>query len=467
VRFSSIRRPAVIGIALLALILTGDLARSYQSWTQAQGWEYEWIARAWADGKGYSYPGGKAGALAYSKDQKDPNAYYATAWEEPVPVLLLGTFFRLFGDYGRLAMTLANALFFGATLVLVYHLGRWIAGPWLGLISAALLALIPGIHSLIKVYIGGSMLAGLLVSVCALLLLWFQERPSVRRGLLLGGVIGFTVLTQAATIAFIPAAGIVALLSSGPLTWRGWGGAGVIVGAALLLLSPWAVRNYITFDEFVPVRNGAGYVAYVGNRALAETFKPSLVHDDAQFKPPWTAENLLDAVRLIGMIPNRRDLETYAQNTVGATAPDQYADFNEAQRDKALMAGALDFMFRHPLVTLQLATAKAIFFFYQRELRWQHLIPVSIVGLLAILGLALSLKDRRAMALGLMALAYVGVYSITFPFYYRYRYPIEPVLAVLAGISAIWLAQLGCQLRERLFGAPGADAPQVRAGPSG
>jgi hypothetical protein len=175
-------------------------------------------------------------------------------------------------------------------------------------------------------------------------------------------------------------------------------------------------------------------------------------------RPPWITENLLDAVRLIDIAQNRRDLEAYARNTTRATAPNEYANFNEAQRDKALMAGALDFMLRHhPLLTLQLMAAKAVRFLYRPELGWRQRIPVGIVGLLAIFGLISSLKDRRVAPLGLMALAYAGVYVVSYPFYYRYRYPIEPVLVTLAGIAVIRLVQLGGPLRARLSRAPLAD----------
>jgi hypothetical protein len=457
----------ITAISLLALVLAGDLTRVFLGWRHAQGWEYEWIARAWADGKGYSYPGDRRWLFnpANPDERTDPNGYYATAWEEPVPVFLLGTFFRLLGDYGRLAMTLANALFFAATLVVVYHLGRRITGPWLGLVSAALLVMIPTVHSLVKVYLGGSVLAGLLVSVCALLLLWFMEHASLRRSLLLGGVIGLAMLAHAPTIAFLPVAVIVALASQGPLTWRAWRIAGVIVGAALFVVSPWAVRNYATFGELVLVKNGAGLMTYIGNRALAETIEPSLVDHDAPFKPPWKSEHLLDSVRRTDVSQNLRDLQVYSENTVRALAPDRYAEFNEAQRDKALMADALGFILRHPLTILQLAAVKALKFLFPTRLDWLHLIPVGFVCLLAVLGLAMSLKDRRVTALGLMALAYAAVYVVTFPLFYRYRYPIEPVLATLGGIAVIWLAQLGGQFREHLFGAPEADAPEVRAGP--
>jgi hypothetical protein len=110
-----------------------------------------------------------------------------------------------------------------------------------------------------------------------------------------GGVIGFAALTHAPAIAFLPVALIVALLARGPLTARAWASAGVIVGAALLVLSPWVARNYATFGELVLVKNGAGFMTYLGNRALADTFELSLVDHDAPFKPPWRSENLLDA----------------------------------------------------------------------------------------------------------------------------------------------------------------------------
>jgi 4-amino-4-deoxy-L-arabinose transferase-like glycosyltransferase len=468
-RHTNAELPALLGTAFLALVLAGDLARVLTGWTDSQGWEYEWIARAWAGGHGYSFPGDARWLFdpGNPDDRTDPGAYYATAWEEPVPVVLLGTFFRLFGDHGRLAMTLTNALFFAATLAVVYHLGRRIRGPWLGFVSAALLAMIPTAHSLIKVYLGGSVLGGLVVSICALLLLWFQDRASVRRGLLLGAALGVAALSHAATIVFIPVAALVALLSQRPLTWRTWPCAGAIVGTALLVIAPWAARNYATFDEFVPVRNGAGFVTYLGNRAIAEIFEPSLVSDRSPFKPPRASGNLLQAVRWADQTQNMIDIQDYAENTVRATAPEGYANSNEAQRDKVFMADALGFMLRHPVKTLQLAAGKAVKFLFPTEFSWLQLIPVGCVSVLALIGLATGLKDRRVMALGLMASAYGAVYVVTFPFFYRYRYPIEPVLAVLGGIAVIWLVQLGWQLRERLSRAPQADTPQDRAGPGG
>ncbi len=183
----------IAGVALLALVVTASVTRDIVvGWTWSQGSEVERIAHAWAEGKGVSAPGKVRWLFDPTNpdDRTDLGGYYPTAWEEPVPIVLIGTFFWLFGDYGRLAMVVTNALCFAATLGVVYHLGRRILGPGLGLASAALLALVPLTHHRARIYFGGSvlqlsgaMLAGLAVSICALLLLRLLERPSVRRPL--------------------------------------------------------------------------------------------------------------------------------------------------------------------------------------------------------------------------------------------------------------------------------------------
>jgi hypothetical protein len=171
-------------------------------------------------------------------------------------------------------------------------------------------------------------------------------------------------------------------------------------------------------------------------------------------------------MRLIEDYDHHFDLIMYAQKTVRATAADQYGELNEAQRDKLLRREALDFMWQHPLTTLKLAAIKVVKFLGPSPSAWLHLIPAVLTGLLAVIGVASSLKDSRVMALGLMALAYAGVYAVTFPFHYRYRYPIEPVLALLAGVGVIQLVGLGQRFRQRLIRASDSDPSRVRVGPS-
>lgn len=436
-----------LGLALLALALSFDLVRIYSAWPfDPRGWEYEDVAQAWADGEGFRV----LGEHAWYQNQSDPGAYYPTAWVEPLPTVLLGGFLRWLGEQGRLAMVVANVLLFAATLAVVYQLGKRLGGPFLGLASASLLALIPAAHTVVKVYIGNAVLGGLLVSVCALLLLWCLEDGSARRGLALGAAIGITALTQAATIVFVPVAAAIVLLSTGPFTWRGWWCAAVVAGTALLVISPWTLRNQMTFGELVLVRNGGGHIAYVGNRGLAEALDPSLRPEDAPVALPWTADSFLHAVQLLDDLEARRALWRYSLATVRAMAPLGYAGFNEAERDRLFSRNAVDFIRQHPLTTAQLMVVKAARFVFQTGDGWANLIATSVVALLAIGAAAGSLRDRRVAALALMAAAYASVYVLTYPHYYRYRYPIEPIIAVLGGIALVWLVQLGWRTWRRL-----------------
>jgi hypothetical protein len=72
----------------------------------------------------------------------------------------------------------------------------------------------------------------------------------------------------------------------------------------------------------------------------------------------------------------------------------------------------------------------------------------SVLGLLG--GLLVALRRRRLVTPLTMAAAYAIPFTIIVPYFYRYRLPIEPVLAVLAGVV------VACPLHCDLPGASGA-----------
>ncbi len=112
-----------------------------------------------------------------------------------------------------------------------------------------------------------------------------------------------------------------------------------------------------------------------------------------------------------------------------------------------------------PLVTLQLAAVKAARFLYLLGRYWPNHAAAVVVALLPVLRAAVSLKDPRFRALALMALAYAAVYVGAYPFFYRYRYPIEPVLAILGGVAIVSMAPSALE-----FAMPGPSPSSKRAG---
>jgi hypothetical protein len=59
------------------------------------------------------------------------------------------------------------------------------------------------------------------------------------------------------------------------------------------------------------------------------------------------------------------------------------------------------------------------------------------VTLLALLGVIISLRQPQARILGLLIIVFALPYALGMPFFYRYRYPIEPLLLLFAGYAVI------------------------------
>lgn len=418
-------------LALLVLVLGFATVMVLGNWRTAEGHEFYTVGISLAQGHGFSFPGHSRHLFEVSNatDRTDPNAFYPTAWVSPIVPMVIGASLWMFEDYGVLILLLANVVMFGATLVVVYYLGRRIGGNAVGLAAAGLLGLLPGVHRQIYPVIGDAAIAGLLLGVCALVTLWCLEAPSLRRALIVGGVSGVCALTHAAALILIPTIALLVLLARGFTRLAGWGCAVAVVVAATLVIAPWTIRNYAHFDELVPVRSGFGSIAYVGNPAFAATVDAMLVPENGPLEVPWTAASVWRAWDMVRVLERQRELIRYGRGTVKLTTAG-FAELNEAERDKAMLARAKEFMLEHPATVLELMLVKAYAFFLSRRT------PAVVAGL-AGLGLLLAFRDYRVRALALMAFAYSIPYLVSMPYYYRYRYPIEPLMVVLAAVAVV------------------------------
>jgi 4-amino-4-deoxy-L-arabinose transferase-like glycosyltransferase len=208
---------------------------------------YHLLANDLADGRGYIRPYD----LALVRTVR-PTAEYP-----PLFPALLSLVSRAGGDTvgaQRLAMCFVGA----GTVVLIGLLGRRVAGAGVGLVAAGLAAGYPMLFQSDSVLMPETLYAFL---VAATLLLAYRatDQPSLARFGALGLAIGAAILTRA------EAAFLVVLLVA-PLAVRLRGVPGrrrvafglTAVGAALVLVLPWTVRNYARFDELVPVSTNVG-----------------------------------------------------------------------------------------------------------------------------------------------------------------------------------------------------------------
>jgi 4-amino-4-deoxy-L-arabinose transferase-like glycosyltransferase len=433
-------------------------------WRKIPGYEPEEIAEALASGHGYSFH--TSDRWLFVHDATDQ--YFTTAWADPVFPLGYAAIISLFGEWSRLVVVLLLLACVLATGALVAVTARRLAGPWAGLL--ALLALLVTVRGGATA-INPSLLAGLWVALLLSLVVAYAERLSLRRGFILGAVLGISVLTWSTTMVFVPVV-VLLLFWFAPTPWSAAKMSAATVLTAMLLVAPWTARNYAVFDEFVPVRNGLGHLAHFGTVGLTASFAPERA--DAPVPAPFAASGPFDAVASIGVTDprakaNREALMGWQMDVIVIQIGKSNDKLNEAQRDKWLLGKARNFATANPVLTLQLAVAKLWEFLWLG--RWPGGWPLgaALTGFGVLVSIVLAFNDRRLLIPLAMALAYMAPFAIITPIFYRYRYPIEPVIALLIGVSLAHVAEVGLRwlgaLQPARRDAPAAVPPEAARAP--
>jgi 4-amino-4-deoxy-L-arabinose transferase-like glycosyltransferase len=185
-------------------------------------------------------------------------------WSPGAPLLYAGVYFITGGvdpEKARIAIALIGV----ATMLVVYLLGRRLAGPVVGVFAALLTAIYP-------VFIDntGQLLSEPIAAftLAAAVLSFFWASDEGRRPwawTVPGGFLGLTALTRPEYLAFAAVFALLALVRA----WRRRGPAMGVASAALLVaafvavLAPWTARNVIVLDRFVPVTTGGGKALFV------------------------------------------------------------------------------------------------------------------------------------------------------------------------------------------------------------
>jgi hypothetical protein len=180
----------------------------------------------------------------------------------PLYLYFLGGVQALFGSLE--AVKYAQAVV-GALLVpAVGLIGRRAYGERAGLLAAGIAAFYPELVWFVSHYWAETVFT---------VLLWWglerttaaDERGSTAIAAAAGGLLGLATLTRETVLYFLPLAALW-------LAWRRTGGAkraAVLVLAALALIVPWTIRNYRTFDAFVPVSTSGALNLWQGNSRLS------------------------------------------------------------------------------------------------------------------------------------------------------------------------------------------------------
>jgi 4-amino-4-deoxy-L-arabinose transferase-like glycosyltransferase len=325
--------------------------------------------------------------------------------------------FGIFSQQAAIAIESFLAVVSSLTCLLVYSLGRRLYNAQVGLLAALILAVYPPsvFYAVLSLWDTSLFTCCLLLTI--LLFLKLGEHPSVKKGVYIGIVMGFTALVNPIIVAAYPFA----------FAWvyvKADGTPRLIIKtlASMLIafgitISPWLVRNYIVFGQFTFIKSNFGNELFLGAQP-----RPASVRQGADNDPP-------DKLRLL-----TEDEKRFLRES------------DEPTRNGYLLRRALGLIAEDPLHFTRQVMGRFIRYWTimrpQRGVEAKLSLMIYLVTLtLAISGLILGTIRGRNIQLLLIFLLFVPApYYLTVVHIFRYRYPLEPILIIFASYTIYRLA---------------------------
>jgi 4-amino-4-deoxy-L-arabinose transferase-like glycosyltransferase len=207
---------------------------------------------------------GLAKALYTEGSFGGPSFHDASDWSPGAPLLYAASFYATGGAREGTAR-IVELLLGMAAIVVVFALGKRLAGAPAGLLAAFAVAVYPPfIHSTGALYSEPPAILTLPAAVLAFL--WAGEQERLRAWLLPGLLFGLTSLARPEYLLVAAAFALLALVRVGrERGWRpGLAGAALLVVALLVPVVPWTIRNEVVLNRLVPISTGGGKALYVG-----------------------------------------------------------------------------------------------------------------------------------------------------------------------------------------------------------
>jgi hypothetical protein len=371
----------------------------------AGGKEFAKLARNFVGGNGFSYyeVGG----------QLLPSAYLPPAYAFWMAFVFWG-----FGEgaSGFLVLQAVNILFGMLSCVALLKLADLVFPRPVGFIAAFLMAVYPSlVYAVVRPHSAA-------MYICVnLLLMWALLRASKHAALgqigLAGLFAGILALFRSEMVMFLPflALWLFLKLDKG----RRWQGALLFVLIAVLVFSPWTLRNYLVFDAFVPIQSAAGYNFSRGH------------NPDATGSGRTFAGEGIDAAS--GM-PD-------VQAQVRALPP---SDDWEVRRDSIYMWAAWGYLLSHPWETAKVTLMKFLFFIGMDVTHPESNSPIYwfpwfVIFPLAFIGIIRAVKQSIDISLFVAYLVFYTAIEMAFFVIPRHRLFIVPIVILFAAYGIGYL----------------------------
>lgn len=405
-------------IALWAILAVASIARlGYAGlWRQrALSWDsagYDEAARRLLERGYFAYGSGVLGA-------------HSNAFTMPGYTYFLAAVYAVFGrgDSGLLAARVIQALAGVAVVVLVFLIGRRVAGNTAGLVAAGLAAVYPAL-----IIMSGDIMTEAVYVLLLMLEVWVAlncvDNPNAANFLLLGLLAGLGALVRPVGILWAAAPVVILLVrrSASLAKLARWGA--VTAGVAMLVMSPWWIRNWTIYHEFVPFNTSSA------NPLLVSSYWPD---------PP----------------PPVASVWPYAVSDNEKAMNAQWQRLALARLGSRLEADPLGFAVNRAVMGFESAVEPGTVVAVRwRPPNWAErladLISQIMQPLLVILaGIGIWVRRRSMQVLLLASLPlYVtamGLITLGLP---RYVLPATPVGCVLAALGILWIAERVSVLRS-------------------
>jgi len=393
--------------SILAAMATGLTVRLavipflYTEWTDpfvVEHWAFGRIARSLAQGHGFGSPFADTGTSALLP---------------PVYAGRLSLIFRVFGSNTVSAVVAAAALNSVLSVLMCVPMywiarrcfgtdrdGRWAAWAW---------ALSPyGIYYSAD-WLWSTCLFTLLLLCLFLASIDLEASDSPGRWLAFGAAAGITALTEPVALAVVPFLALVSVWRLFRARRRWLLPAICAAGACVAAMSPWIVRNYRIFHDFIPVRDGYGLELYLGNNGYTEHWANRSVH------------------------PNHNDAELAEYSQTGEIA------YMNHKRDQAMT-----WIEAHPATFLWLTARRVVYMwtgFWSADSKYLNEEPLdppnwfmaTSMTVLAWIGLRRAFRESnpQAVRFALPLFFFPLAYYVSHPETYYLR-PLDPLVVLLA-----------------------------------
>jgi 4-amino-4-deoxy-L-arabinose transferase-like glycosyltransferase len=343
-----------------------------------------------------------------------------SAYTQPLYAFFLAGLYWPFG-HSWVAVGVAQTLVAVATALIVLELGRRLRSAWVGVAAALLTTLHPYVvwHD---VHVNREILDGFLLAALTLLALVAFERRSPALGAATGAVAGLAVLGNA-RLALLPLALAVYVAWPARPASRALLVGGVTVAAAILVVTPWLVRNESSIGCAV-ITSDARALWKANNPATYDVLARGQWIDDVPELPgvpPWPERAAEISPAAARAVDECSQIRFYR---------DEVLDFwREQPGEKTRLAAQAVRMLWSPTFSVEdddearggLAEAGR-----------QVAEPLYALVLYALALAGCFFVPRRFLALALLLLAYNTLAAMIFAGTVRYRVPFDFLLAVLA-----------------------------------